>query len=111
VPPLADLALRAGDLLPVEVDAEVVAGVALLDAVLAGVDAGPSSRSRTRIAVVPAGLLARATRAVSSRTSVPPGDRPTSRTPQGSRRTHVPARLAPGATAVSQTPRFPTESR
>jgi hypothetical protein len=36
VPPVADLALRAGDLLAVEVDAEVVAGIALLGAVLAG---------------------------------------------------------------------------
>ena len=40
----------------------------------------------------------------------PGGDGSTSRTPQGSRRTHVPARLAPGVTAVSQIPRFPTES-
>src|SRR5262249_8401006 len=37
VPPLADLALGAGDFPAVVVDAEVVAGVALLDAVLAGV--------------------------------------------------------------------------
>src|SRR5216684_2033254 len=36
VPAPADLALRAGDFLAVVVDAEVVAGVALLDAVLAG---------------------------------------------------------------------------
>jgi hypothetical protein len=36
VPALADLALRAGDFLAVVVDAEVVAGVALLGAVLAG---------------------------------------------------------------------------
>lgn len=40
MPALADLALRAGDLLAVVVDAEVVAGVALLDAVLAGAVAG-----------------------------------------------------------------------
>jgi len=40
VPPLADLALRTGDLLAVVVDAEVVAGVALLGAVLAGGVAG-----------------------------------------------------------------------
>jgi hypothetical protein len=36
MPPLADLALRAGDLLAVEVDAKVVAGVAVLVAVLPG---------------------------------------------------------------------------
>jgi hypothetical protein len=36
VPPLADLALRAGDFLAVVVDAEVVAGVTLLVPVLAG---------------------------------------------------------------------------
>ena len=40
MPPLADLALRAGDLLAVEAGAEVVAGVALLVAVLAGAVAG-----------------------------------------------------------------------
>jgi hypothetical protein len=40
VPSLADLALRAGDLLAVVVDAEVIAGVALLGAVLAGGVAG-----------------------------------------------------------------------
>ena len=40
VPALADLALRAGDFLAVVVDAEVVAGVALLVAVLAGGVAG-----------------------------------------------------------------------
>jgi hypothetical protein len=40
VPSLADLALRAGYLLAVVVDAEVVAGVALLVAVLAGAVAG-----------------------------------------------------------------------
>src|SRR5262249_13078862 len=40
VPPLADLALGAGDFPAVVVDAEVVAGVALLDAVLAGAVAG-----------------------------------------------------------------------
>ena len=40
----------------------------------------------------------------------PGGDGSTSRTPQGSRGTHIPARLAPGVTAVSQIPRFPTES-
>src|SRR5262249_25569690 len=40
VPPLADLALGAGDFPAVVVGAEVVAGVALLDAVLAGAVAG-----------------------------------------------------------------------
>ena len=40
VPPLADLALRAGDFLAVVAGAEVVAGVALLGAVLAGGVAG-----------------------------------------------------------------------
>ena len=40
MPPLADLALRAGDLLAVVVNTEVVAGVALLGAVLAGGVAG-----------------------------------------------------------------------
>ena len=40
MPALADLALRAGDFLAVVVDAEVVAGVALLGAVLAGGVAG-----------------------------------------------------------------------
>ena len=55
-------------------------------------------------------MLARATRAVSSGTSTPGGDGSTSRTPQGSRGIHIPARLAPGVTAVSQIPRFPTES-
>ena len=40
MPALADLALRAGDFLAVVVDAEVVAGVALLGAVLAGAVAG-----------------------------------------------------------------------
>ena len=40
MPALADLALRAGDLLAVVVDAEVVAGVAVLVAVLAGAVAG-----------------------------------------------------------------------
>ena len=45
----------------------------------------PSSRSRTHIAVIPAGSLARATRAVSSGTSTPGGDKSASRTPQGSR--------------------------
>ena len=40
VPPLADLGLRAGDFLAVVAGAEVVAGVALLVAVLAGAVAG-----------------------------------------------------------------------
>jgi hypothetical protein len=40
VPPLADLALRAGDFLAVLADSEVVAGVALQGAVLAGGVAG-----------------------------------------------------------------------
>ena len=40
MPPLADLALRAGDFPAVVAGTEVVAGVALLDAVLAGAVAG-----------------------------------------------------------------------
>jgi hypothetical protein len=40
MPPLADLALGTGDFPAVVLDAEVVAGVALLDAVLAGAVAG-----------------------------------------------------------------------
>ena len=40
MPPLADLALRAGDFPAVVAGAEVVAGVALLVAVLAGAIAG-----------------------------------------------------------------------
>jgi hypothetical protein len=40
VPPFADLALGTGDFLAVVVDAEVVAGVAFLVAVLAGAVAG-----------------------------------------------------------------------
>ena len=55
----------------------------------------PSSRSRTHIAVVPAGLLARATRAVSSGTSTPRRGRIDITHSSGiSQDSHVPARLA-----------------
>jgi hypothetical protein len=40
MPPVADLALGAGDCPAVVVDAELVAGVALLDSVLAGAVVG-----------------------------------------------------------------------
>src|SRR6266566_4611682 len=49
----------------------------------------PSSRSRTHIAVVPAGLLARATRAVSSGTSTPRRGRIDITHSSGSRRVHI----------------------
>jgi hypothetical protein len=55
----------------------------------------PSSRSRTHVAVVPAGLLARAICAVSSGTSTPGGDGSTSRAPHVSRRTHCPRKTGP----------------
>jgi hypothetical protein len=48
VPALADLALRAGDLLAVVAGAEVVASVALLVAVLAGAVAGQRPGARAR---------------------------------------------------------------
>lgn len=71
----------------------------------------PSSRSRPHIAVVPTGLLARATCAVISGTSTPTRERTDISCSSGiSRDSHVPARLDHDPDNDSQTPSFPTES-
>lgn len=71
----------------------------------------PSSRSRTHIAVVPAGLLARATRAVRGETCAPERGRNDTDSPHADERPWKPRRACPTTTpSRPRIPRSPTES-